>query len=122
MRRERAAPARCSRAAAGAGRGGGAARRPGGRGSFFRAVAVAAASLALKMADGGNRGVGATATRAAGGRVPAQSQERAMVRLPRDATARFPPAPFGSSPCCAVPRCDSAARLSAPGAFWLPTA
>ena len=43
MRRERAAPARCSRAAAGAGRGGGAARRPGGRGSFFRAVAVAAA-------------------------------------------------------------------------------
>lgn len=27
-----------------------------------------------------------------------------MVRLPRDATARFPPAPFGSSPCRAALR------------------
>lgn len=99
MRAGRAAPARCEPGplpGAGCGRDAArrsAAQRPGDGGGSFRAVTASpAASLALKMADGGDGGPGAGAA-AAGGRVPVQLQDRAVVRLQPGATARFPLAP-----------------------------
>lgn len=102
LRRERAAPARRSRAAVRGGRRSG----PGGGGSLRRAAA--AASFAPKMADGGDGGPAA-----AGGRGPAQPQERVSVRrLP----GAVPPAPARGQPVPCPPR--RSLRLPR----WLPAA
>lgn len=99
-------------------RGGGCARggpwaagaAPGDGGGSFRAVtAPPAASLALKMADGADRGALAGA---AGGRAAAQAPERAMVRLQTGAAPRFSLRALGSSPC---PLRAAAPPLGRPG-------